>query len=87
MSQGAFVLVTYLCFRRYVSNVSKRQLESIKTTSSLHSWDMSSHTSIQHPLQTNNKQTCKKGCYPASSGGKKQMKALVVYLTAPWKGP
>lgn len=48
---------------------------------------MSSHTSIQHPLQTNNKHICKKACYPAGSLGKKQMKALVVYLTAPWKGP
>lgn len=55
-SYGAFQLHhddlwTYLCFRRYVSSVSKRQLESIKTTSSLHSWDISSHTSIQQPLQ------------------------------------
>lgn len=41
---------SYLCFRKYVSRVSRRQALSMRTTSSLHSWDMSSHTSIQLPL-------------------------------------
>lgn len=40
----------YLCLCKYVSSVSRRQALSISTTSSLHSWDISSHTSIQLPL-------------------------------------
>lgn len=44
-------MLFYLCLRKYVSRVSKRQALSIRTTSSRHSWDMSSHTSIQLPLQ------------------------------------
>lgn len=44
---------THLCFRRYVSSVSRRQALSMTTTSSLHTWDISSHTSIQLPLRIN----------------------------------
>lgn len=43
--------IPYLCLHRYVSNVSKRQALSMRTTSSLHSWDISSHISIQLPLK------------------------------------
>lgn len=46
----ATTVTCYLCLRKYVSNVSKRQALSMSTTSSLHSWDISSHTSIQLPL-------------------------------------
>lgn len=47
---------------------------------------MSSHTSIQQPLKKIAEGT-KAVHYPVSALEKTQNKALLVYLTAPWKGP
>ncbi len=48
------ITISHRCLRRYVSRVSSREALSIKTTSSRHSCDISSQTSIQLPLQIQN---------------------------------